>query len=93
MGVVTMKVIKTREQALDVIKSSEHFAIEQDMWSVVIFHKDMITQDVCCEVSYFDDSFRKDRFLQNTKDDLKVLKVDSAIYVGTACMFSQGMLF
>lgn len=82
-----------RAEALKVIQKAERFAIEQDMWSVVIFHKDMITQDVCCEVSYFDDSFRKERFLQNTKDDLKVLKVDSAIYVGTACMFSQGMLF
>ena len=88
-----MKVIKTREQALDVIKGSERFAIEQDMWSVVIFHKDMITQDVCCEVSYFDDSFRKERFLQNTKDDLKEVKVDCAIYGGSDCMFSQGMLF
>ena len=88
-----MKVIKNREQALDVVKSSERFAIEQDMWSVVIFHKDMITHDVSCEVSYFDDSFRKERFLQNTKDDLKEVNVDCAIYVGTACMFSQGMLF
>ena len=88
-----MKVIKTREQALDVIKGSECFAIEHNMWSVVIFHKDMITQDVCCEVSYFDDSFRKDCFVQNTKDGLKEAKVDCGIYVGTDCMFSQGMLF
>lgn len=92
-----MKIIKNREQALDVLKSAERFGIEQDMWSVVIFHKDMMNKDICCEVSYFDAAFRKNQFVEKVQTNFGALfaikEIPYSIYVGTECQISKGLLF
>ena len=88
-----MKKVVTREGALDVIKSSERFGNENDMWSVIVFHKDALFNTIYYEVSYFDNNIRRDDFIEAVKLNLQRVKVDFAIYVGNTHMFSYGTLF
>lgn len=88
-----MKKVITREGALDVIKKAERFGNENDMWSVIVFHKDALCNTIYYEVSYFDNNIRRDDFIEAVKLNLQRVKVDFAIYVGNTHMFSYGTLF
>ena len=88
-----MKKVVTREGALDVIQSAERFGNENDMWSVIVFHKDALCNTIYYEVSYFDNNIRRDDFIEAVKLNLQRVKVDFAIYVGNTHMFSYGTLF
>ena len=88
-----MKKVITREDALDVIKRAERFGIENDMWSVIVFHKDALFNTIYYEISYFDNNIRRDDFIEAVKLNLQRVKVDFAIYVGSTHMFSYGTLF
>ena len=88
-----MKKVITREDALDVIKRADRFGIENDMWSVIVFHKDALLNTIYYEVSYFDNNIRRDDFIEAVKLSLQRVKVDFAIYVGNTLMFSYGTLF
>lgn len=88
-----MKKVITREDALDVIKSADRFGNKNDMWSVIVFHKDALCNTIYYEVSYFDNNIRRDDFIEAVKLNLQRVKVDFAIYVGNTHMFSYGTLF
>ena len=88
-----MKKVITREDALDVIKRADRFGIENDMWSVIVFHKDALLNTIYYEISYFDNNIRRDDFIEAVKLNLQRVKVDFAIYVGNTHMFSYGTLF
>ena len=88
-----MKKVITREEALDIIKIAERFGTENDMWSVIVFHKDALCNTIYYEVSYFDNNIRRDDFIEAVKLNLQRVKVDFAIYVGNTHMFSYGDLF
>ena len=66
---------------------------ENDMWSVIVFHKDALCNTIYYEVSYFDNNIRRDDFIEAVKLNLQRVKVDFAIYVGNTHMFSYGTLF
>ena len=88
-----MKKVIAREDALDVIKRADRFGIENDMWSVIVFHKDALLNTIYYEISYFDNNIRRDDFIEAVKLNLQRVKVDFAIYVGNTHMFSYGTLF
>ena len=87
-----MKVINNRAEAKEVVKKAQQLAAEQDMWSISIFHEDKITQDVWCEVSFFDTAFRRDQYTMAVKKSMDEASVNYIMYQGASLISHGGIL-